>query len=75
MLTQTLPHSLTVRHVAELLGVGVATVWRRDAAAMMPRAIRHGRCTRWLSRELLDWLALGCPDRETFEAGRAGSAR
>lgn len=73
MQTKTLPEPLllTAQECAALLGIGLATFWRRDAAGQCPAAIRHGKTTRWRRADILAWIELGCPSRASFEARRA----
>jgi predicted DNA-binding transcriptional regulator AlpA len=61
--TTQLPNALTARQCAHMLGIGLATWYRRDGAALCPRAIRHGRTTRWARRDIELWIELGCPNR------------
>lgn len=68
---QAVSGALTARQVAKMLGVGPATWWRRDAAALCPKAIRHGRTTRWLRRDIELWIELNCPPRAKFEQLKA----
>jgi len=68
-MTQTIAKgALTARECAAMFGIGTATWWRRDAAALCPRSIKHGRTTRWRLADLEQWIALGCPPRARFEA-------
>ena len=63
---------LNVKEVAQLLTVGVRSVWRLDQKKKMPAARRIGHAKRWDAEELKVWLRLGCPDRDAFEKLRKG---
>jgi predicted DNA-binding transcriptional regulator AlpA len=53
---------------AVLCSVSLRT-WRAwDAAGRIPLPVRVGRSTFWRADELRDWVAAGCPDRETWHA-------
>jgi predicted DNA-binding transcriptional regulator AlpA len=70
------PLLLGRRDAARLCGVSPATWSRWDASGRCPRPLRFSRgCVRWISRELLDWCAAGCPDRRTWEALRDAARR
>lgn len=48
---------LTVREVAERFGVCTRTVWRRIQEGVVPKPVRHGRCTRFYEAEIAQALA------------------
>jgi predicted DNA-binding transcriptional regulator AlpA len=67
------PFSLTDVEVGYELRVSAKTIRRMHAAGKLPRPLLIGsRSLRWLRQTLIEWLALGCPDRETFEGQRKG---
>ena len=48
---------LTVREVAEIVGIGVPTVWKWVAARTFPAPIRlSSRATRWRNDEVMGWV-------------------
>lgn len=50
---------LTVKDVAEILSVGVRTVWRWTAAGEIPQPIKLGRSTvRWRASEIQRYIDL-----------------
>lgn len=60
---------LNAEQCAALIGVGVATWWRRVAAKKAPRAKRSGkRITRWDREEVLAWFRAGMPPLQRWEA-------
>jgi len=61
-------HLLTVKEVAEILRLSRRQVFRLDNAARIPRALRIGRAVRWSTQQIHDWLAVGAPDRRTWES-------
>ena len=48
---------LSVKQVAEALGVGERTIWRLSATGQLPEPIRIGRLRRWRRSTLEAWLA------------------
>ena len=51
---------LTVREVAQRLGLGTRTVWRWSALGHLPRPVRlgkTGRTARWKSKEIERFVA------------------
>ena len=45
-------HLLTVKEVAERLGVGVRTVWRWTRTGELPPPVRRGRIVRWKTTDI-----------------------
>ena len=69
------PHSFTMtdQEVASELRVSANTIRQMNAVGSLPKPLLIGsRRLRWLRSTLVEWLAVGCPDRETFEAFRKG---
>lgn len=48
---------LTVQETATLLGLSVASVWRRVNDGTLPRPIRIGGATRWVRDELIEAIS------------------
>jgi predicted DNA-binding transcriptional regulator AlpA len=64
------PLLLTARQAARMCGKSVRT-WRAwDAAGWIPQAVRIGRSTLWRAAELDEWVTVGCPRRNEWEARR-----
>ena len=59
---------LSVLDVAKMLGVSVATVWRRVKDGTLPEPIRFGGVTRWVREELIEVLS-------TAQARRTNAGR
>ena len=49
--------ALSVREVADALGVSVRSVWRLSATDELPRPFRIGRSVRWRAASIDSWLA------------------
>lgn len=67
------PHSFTMtdQEVASELGVSANTIRQMNAVCSLPRPLLIGsRRLRWLRSTLVESLAVGCPDREAFEAAK-----
>lgn len=57
----------TAGGVARMLNVSVRQVWRLHSLGQLPLPVRLGACVRWRVQEIKDFVAAGCPDRETWE--------
>lgn len=56
------PVLLTVKEVAEMLGLSERTVYRLADAGNMPRPVKLGAAVRWRRNELERWIDDGCPN-------------
>ena len=48
---------MTVKQVAEALGVSERSVWRWSATGVLPAGVRIGSVVRWPRRTIEEWLA------------------
>ena len=48
---------MTVKQVAEALGVSERSVWRWSSDGTLPPGIRIGASVRWPERSIREWLA------------------
>ncbi len=55
------PVLLTVKEVAEMLGLSERTVYRLADVGNMPRPVKIGAAVRWRRNELDQWIEEGCP--------------
>ncbi len=55
------PVLLTVKEVAEMLGLSERTVYRLADVGKMPRPVKIGAAVRWRKKELDTWIEDGCP--------------
>jgi excisionase family DNA binding protein len=55
------PALLTVKEVAETLGLSERTVYRLADMGKMPRPVKIGAAVRWRRSELNQWIEDGCP--------------
>ena len=60
------PLLLSARQVADLLGIGLSTLWRLVSSGRTPEPVKLGRCTRWRADELRAWIDAGCPSRDRW---------
>jgi predicted DNA-binding transcriptional regulator AlpA len=68
-----LPFTMTDAEIGRELRVSGKTIRRMDVDGKLPRPVMVGaRSLRWVRQTIVEWLAAGCPDRETFEANRKG---
>lgn len=59
---------VTAKQAAHLCGKSLRT-WRTwDSAGLIPQPVRIGRSTLWRIDELREWIAVGCPRRQEWEA-------
>ncbi len=58
------PVLLTVKEVAEMLGLSERTVYRLADVGNMPRPVKIGAAVRWRRNELDQWIEEGCPARQ-----------
>jgi hypothetical protein len=63
-----------VHAVGRLLSCSARHVEDLHREALMPAARRLGRLLRWDVAELREWVTAGCPDRQTWEAQKAGDS-
>ena len=64
---------LTAREVAELLGIGLRTVWRWTVTGQLPAPVRQGRqgrVVRWRVRDLKRFIRRGDGGASKVTAGR-----
>ena len=68
-----MPRLVTLRQVAEVLGVSGRKV-RNDIASGLfgPAVVRLGRAVRIREAELTAWVEAGCPNRDTWKGRFAG---
>jgi len=63
----TTPVLLTVKEVAEMLGLSERTIYRLSDAGNMPSPVKLGAAVRWRTKELETWIEEGCPARPRGE--------
>jgi len=66
---------LSVGELAKRLMVSKRTIWSMLSSGRLPRPIRLGRSVRFRASDIEQWIELGCPPRERWEAMRQGAAR
>jgi predicted DNA-binding transcriptional regulator AlpA len=67
---QILALALGLRDAAALAGLSVGTFRRRSVTGQTPAPIRIGRVVRWRRADIVRWVELGFPCRDTFEVRR-----
>jgi hypothetical protein len=58
---------------AAICGVSTASWFRLKSAGKTPEPVRLGGRVLYRVEDLKLWVALGCPDRKTFEARKAAA--
>lgn len=65
---------LTVREVAQRLGVSQRSVWKLLACGRIPHAIRLGGSRRWRESDIAAFIRAGC-DMYDYEQKRVRAGR
>jgi len=66
---------LTVREVAVVLRVSPRQIWKLNSIARLPAPVRLSRSVRWRASDITEFVRLGCPSRDRFEAEIARAAK
>jgi predicted DNA-binding transcriptional regulator AlpA len=61
------PSLMSAVELAAMTGRSVRSIWRDNAAGRLPRPVRLGGAVRWRRNEIVEWIAAGCPNRETWD--------
>ena len=67
--TETL---LNAEALGKMLRLSKRQIFRLDSCGKIPAPVRIGGSVRWVNSTIQNWLDIGCPDRETFNAIRGG---
>jgi predicted DNA-binding transcriptional regulator AlpA len=59
---------LTAKKLGTLLSLSKRQIFRLNSCGKLPAPIRIGGSVRWAESTIAKWLAVGAPDRRTFEA-------
>jgi predicted DNA-binding transcriptional regulator AlpA len=59
---------LTAKTLGEKLSLSKRQVHRLNACGKLPKPLRIGGSVRWAESTIAKWLAVGAPDRRTWEA-------
>ena len=59
---------LKAEAVGKMLSLSKRQIFRLNSSGKIPAALRINGSVRWSSTSLLEWISMGCPDRQTFEA-------
>jgi predicted DNA-binding transcriptional regulator AlpA len=60
---------LSAQEAATMLGMSVATVWRRTSDGTLPQPVRIGGVTRWVRDELVEVISAAQAKRRTSVGG------
>ncbi len=58
---------LSKKELAHELRLSPRKIDDMRSRGLLPEARRLGRSIRWVREEITEWIAAGCPNRETFE--------
>ena len=59
---------LNVRDVSAVLRISSRQVWKLLSSGQLPAPIRLSRSVRWRAADIAEFIHLGCPSRDRFEA-------
>ena len=59
---------LSAKTLAKMLSLSKRQIFRLNSCGKLPVPIRIGGSVRWAEATIAEWLAVGAPDRGTFEA-------
>lgn len=71
----TEPLLIDAKALAKLLSCSIRSIWRLKSSGKIPTPVRVGASVRWPTETVREWIAMGCPDRATFEATGHNSQR
>lgn len=54
---------IDIGELSGILGLSKPTLWRHEAAGLLPPSVRIGRSVRWRLRDIVGWLDSGCLPR------------
>jgi predicted DNA-binding transcriptional regulator AlpA len=60
---------LSAQETATMLGMSVATVWRRTSDGTLPQPVRIGGVTRWVRDEVVEVISAAQAKRRTSVGG------
>ena len=70
------PHALNHAATARLMGIAPSHLHNLEKTGRMgPTPVRLGRCKRYLTAHVQEWMNAGCPPRHRWQAIRNGGAR
>jgi predicted DNA-binding transcriptional regulator AlpA len=61
------------KKTAAELGISRRKLWTMNSMGQLPAPIRMGRSVRWRVSDIEEWVRLGCPSREVFEAAKGAA--
>lgn len=59
---------LSANTLGDMLSLSKRQIFRLNSCGKLPVPIRIGGSVRWAEATIAEWLAVGAPDRRTFEA-------
>jgi len=59
---------LSANELAKVLSLSKRQIFRLNSSHKIPKPIHIGGSIRWAENTISDWLAVGAPDRKTFES-------
>ena len=74
-LERTAMELLSVRELANRMKVSTRHVWSLLSSGRLPEPVRIGRSVRWRVDLIDQWIRVGCPSRERFEAELVGGPK
>jgi len=59
---------ISAKTVAQIFSLSKRQVFRLNSSGKIPAPVRVNGAIRWRESDIERWIALSCPDRQTFEA-------
>ena len=66
---------LNVKDVAARLRISTRQCWKMLSSGKLVEPVRLGRSVRWRALDIDEFIRLGCPSRDRFEAEKARAGR
>ena len=60
--------AISAKEYGQLISLSKKQIFRLNSCCKIPAPIKIGGSLRWSAQEIVDWLAAGAPDRQTWEA-------
>ena len=65
---------LSAKEFAKMISLSFRQVHRLNSCGKIPKPVKIGGALRWKREDIELWIAMQCPDRQTFEAQKGDIA-
>lgn len=63
---------INAKELGQRLSLSKRQIFRLNSCEKIPAPLRIGGSIRWNQSDVDQWIDIGCPDRNIFEARKAG---